>query len=87
MTRAQLTSERKAKLGSELKEGVIERVARVPSDFFLWGAFGAMAFAAICEVTNQKDRAAGVRPWVPTLLTLGVYNKLMKMHGPDAGRT
>jgi len=72
----------------EQREGPVARTieqhtAELPSDIFLWGAVGAIGLALLFELTDRKQEANFVGNWVPTILTLGVYNKLVKLHGSD----
>lgn len=80
---------------------LIERqTSRLPSITYLLLAFGAMAFSAGLAATAQPGRRIGfsrrlelanfVGQWAPTLLTIGVYNKLVKIEhellsGQNAG--
>lgn len=69
---------------------LIERqTSRLPSITYLLLAFGAMAFSAGLAATARSGRRIGfsrrlglanfVGQWAPTLLTIGVYNKLVKI--------
>jgi hypothetical protein len=72
----------------EHREGTVARsieqqTAKLPSDWFLWAACGAIA-GSLAFKTNGKDHAAlFVGQWAPTLLILGLYNKLVKLHGSE----
>lgn len=81
----------------EQKEGPIakaieEQTAKLPSDIFLWAAGAAIAASLVFEVVGQRrdfwgrrraPLATFVGQWVPTLLLLGVYNKIVKVAGSD----
>ncbi len=72
----------------EHREGPIaraieEQTAKLPSDTFLWAAFSAIGLSLILKMTGRRHDALFVGQWVPTLLLLGVYNKLVKQHGSD----
>jgi len=73
---------------SEHREGLIARsieqqTARVPSDVFLWAAFGSIA-ASLAFKFSRKDHASlFVGQWAPTFLILGLYNKLVKLSGSE----
>src|SRR5262245_34204458 len=56
---------------------------RLPSDLFLWAAVGAVAISAALQATDRRDRSLFVGQWVPTILLLGVYNKIVKVSGHD----
>lgn len=67
-------------------EGTLTRVieqqtARIPSSFFLVGAFGSMLASIGFEVTGHSRASRFVGMWTTTLLIAGVYNKLVKTFG------
>lgn len=69
-------------------EGVIARTieqqtAKLPSDVFLWAAFGAIGLAAYLEFTGRQEKSHFVGQWVSPFLLFGVYNKLVKVAGSD----
>jgi len=55
-----------------------EMTKRVPSVGFLGLAFGAMAASATLMLLGHKKWANFVGQWVPSILILGTYNKLVK---------
>jgi hypothetical protein len=61
-----------------------ERTARLPSDTFLWSAIAAMGVSAALQLSGQKGASQFVGQWAPTILILGLYNKLVKLQGSDA---
>ena len=63
-----------------------ERTATLPSDTFLWAAVASMATSAL-QLMGNKHASAFVGQWAPTLLILGVYNKLVKQLGSDRAIT
>jgi len=67
-------------------EGTVTRMleqqaAKIPSDVFLFAAFTAMAASLTLELTGRQRASRFVGMWPPTLLTMGVYNKLVKLLG------
>lgn len=66
-----------------LSRSIEQQTAKIPSDVFLWGALAVTAVAIVCEVTDRKEKANFFGHWVPAILTLGVYNKLVKLRGSD----
>lgn len=60
-----------------------DQTAKLPSDTFLWAAFGSIAVSAAFQVAGNKNAAVFVGQWAPTLLILGLYNKLVKQLGSD----
>ena len=60
-----------------------EQTAKLPSDFWLWAAGGSIALSLFLQSTENRQRALFVGQWAPTFLLLGIYNKLVKLHGSD----
>ena len=61
-----------------------EQTAKLPSDTFLWLAFGSIILSLLLKFTGRRHDALFVGHWAPTILLLGVYNKLVKLHGSDS---
>ena len=60
-----------------------EQTAKLPSDAFLWTAGASIAASLILKMLDRHHEALFVGQWVPTILILGLYNKLVKQHGSD----
>ena len=60
-----------------------DQTAKLPSDTFLWGAMGVMAVSASLHMMGNSKASVFVGQWAPTLLILGLYNKLVKQLGSD----
>jgi hypothetical protein len=60
-----------------------EQTAKLPSDAFLWAAGASIATALILKMLDRNHEALFVGQWAPTILILGLYNKLVKQHGSD----
>ncbi len=58
-----------------------QQTAKIPSDWFLFAALGSMAVSLTLHVTNYKEESRFIGMWAPALLTMGVYNKLVKLIG------
>lgn len=74
-------------LRAEHVEGSFTRIieqqaAKIPSDVFLFAALCSMALSLGLELRNKRSAARFVGMWVEPLLTMGVYNKLVKLLGP-----
>lgn len=63
-----------------------KRTSRVPSDVFLWTAIGSIAGSLVLAVSGKQKLANFVGQWAPTLLILGLYNKIVKVAGHDQSR-
>lgn len=67
------------------KEGAITKTveqftAKLPSMTWLWLAFGSMAASAVFATMKEKKGTANfIGLWAPSLLLIGIYNKLVKM--------
>ena len=66
-----------------LARAIEEQTAKLPSDLFLWAAFGSIAISLALKIMKKNDEALFVGQWPPTFLLLGVYNKLVKQQGHD----
>jgi hypothetical protein len=60
-----------------------EQTAKLPSDFFLWTAGASIVTSLVLKMLNRHHEALFVGQWAPTILILGLYNKLVKQHGSD----
>jgi hypothetical protein len=72
----------------EHREGTVARsieqqTAKLPSDLFLWAAFGSISGSLAFKLAGKDHAALFVGQWAPTFLLLGLYNKLVKLHGSD----
>lgn len=72
-------------------EGTVARVieqqtAKLPSDLFLWAAGASIVASLYLNSMDRKHDALFVGQWAPTLLILGLYNKLVKVAGSDGKR-
>jgi hypothetical protein len=72
----------------EHREGPVARsieqqTAKLPSDLFLWAALGSIAGSLAFNVSRKSHTALFVGQWAPTFLLLGIYNKLVKLHGSE----
>ncbi|MCO6429925.1 MAG: hypothetical protein J5J00_03615 [Deltaproteobacteria bacterium] len=73
---------------SEREEGTITRqietyTSKVPSGTYLGLAIGSMVGSAVLQAMGRNRDALFVGQWVPTILILGLYNKLVKLQGSD----
>ena len=65
-----------------------EQTAKIPSGGFLALAIGASVVSLGFELfSSRKDRGSFVATWVPTILLLGIYNKIVKLEGHEAAPT
>ena len=64
-------------------KAIEDQTAKLPSDTFLWIAVGAMTASATLQMMGNRHASLFVGQWAPTLLILGLYNKLVKQLGSD----
>lgn len=76
-------------------KAIEEQTAKIPSDVFLWAAGAAILGSLALQIIGtdrgffsmfRRHRAAPstfVGQWVPTILLLGIYNKIVKVAGSD----
>ena len=67
----------------QVTKSIEAQTAKLPSDTFLWAAVAAMGASATFQMMGNRSASAFVGQWAPTLLILGLYNKLVKQHGSD----
>jgi hypothetical protein len=91
--RGQLRERREGKIARAIES----QTAKLPSDVFLLAAgiamVGSLAFQVLGprpktgifgrRVEGRAPLASFMGQWVPTLLIFGLYNKLVKVAGPD----
>jgi hypothetical protein len=75
--------EKKGYKEGKVAETLEDYTARVPSDVYLWAALGTMALSAGLFIAKQKHASLLFGQWAPSLLIIGLYNKLVKTHGHD----
>lgn len=73
--------------GSHAEGGIArtieQQTAKLPSDVFLWAAFGAIGTSAVLQLMGKKQASLFVGDWVAPFLLFGVYNKIVKTQGSD----
>lgn len=63
---------------------MLERqTAKIPSDVYLIAAVGTMVISLALFVARKKKASVFFGQWAPSLLTIGLYNKLVKVAGHD----
>ena len=67
----------------ETAKKIEQRTAQLPSDFFLWAAAGSILGALMLRILGRDHDAQFIGQWAPTLLILGLYNKIAKKFGSD----
>jgi hypothetical protein len=60
-----------------------QQTAKLPSDLFLWLALGSIGTSLVFKAMGDDKTANFIGQWAPTVLILGLYNKLVKLEGSD----
>ena len=66
-----------------MAKAIEHETVKIPSDWFLWAAAASIAGSLTLQCTGRKAEGTFVAQWVPTILILGLYNKLVKVAGSD----
>jgi hypothetical protein len=69
-----------------IARGIEQQTKKIPSDLFLWAALGSIAVSLTMKLMDRDQDSNFVGQWAPTLLILGLYNKLVKLEGSDKRR-
>ena len=67
----------------DLTKTIEHYTSQVPSGAYLSLAVGSMGLSLGLRLLGQKHAANFVGQWVPTILILGLYNKLVKLEGSE----
>lgn len=67
----------------KVAKAIEQRTKKMPSDWFLWAAVGSIGLSLTMRAMNRKEDGNFIGQWAPTLLILGLYNKLVKLHGSE----
>jgi hypothetical protein len=67
----------------EWTEMIEEQTAQIPSIAYLSFGVAAMGISLALLLAGRRNVANFVGQWVPTILIMGLYNKMVKQHGHD----
>jgi hypothetical protein len=67
----------------EITKSIERYTAGIPSSAFLAVGIGAVALSLLAQLSGRGKWGNFVAQWVPTILIMGVYNKLVKLEGHD----
>ena len=59
------------------------QTAKIPSGTYLTAAIAAMVGSALLMLFGQRNVANFVGQWVPTILIMCLYNKIVKVEGSE----
>lgn len=60
-----------------------QQTAKLPSDLFLFTALGLMGASVVLHLRGRHEASLLLGMWAPAVLTMGVYNKLVKVLRPQ----
>lgn len=60
-----------------------QHTSKMPSDWFLTAAIATIGVSLALQLSGNKHKSLFLGEWVPTILLLGVYNKIVKVAGSD----
>jgi hypothetical protein len=88
MAHATLERQTRGVAPGEHAEGTITKTiehytSMVPSGTYLTLAIGSIGLAAAMKIMGRDKDAQFIGHWVPTILILGLYNKIVKVQGSD----
>jgi hypothetical protein len=66
-----------------IARSIEQQTVKIPSDVFLWAAGGSIVGSLLLQIAGEKEKSTFVGQWAPTFLILGLYNKLVKLHGSE----
>ena len=59
-------------------DDILETVENLPTSVYYGGVFGSILLAISLFLSGKKLEAIFVGLWAPTILNLGLYNKLLR---------
>ena len=66
-----------------IARSIEHETSKLPSDVFLWIAIACMGTSAALQAARKPQVSNFIGQWAPTLLILGLYNKMVKVLGSD----
>ena len=70
----------------KMTRGIDRYTSALPSVTWLTLGIGAVIGSLTLKLMGRDKTANFVGQWVPTFLLIGIYNKLVKVHGSDRKR-
>jgi hypothetical protein len=71
-------------LEGKATKAIEKQTSRIPSGVYLALAVGSMVISAALVTSKRKELGNFVGLWAPSILILGLYNKIVKTQGSDA---
>lgn len=73
----------KNKKEGTLAKEIEEYTSELPSDAYLWTAFGTMGMSLTLKLMQKDELALFVGQWAAPILIMGLYNKIVKVEGSE----
>lgn len=73
----------KNKQEGKVAKEIEDYTAELPSDAYLWTAFGVMGVSLTLKIMEKNNLALFVGQWAAPILLMGVYNKIVKVEGSE----
>ncbi len=67
----------------KIAKEIEDYTAEIPSDAYLWTAFGVMGVSLTLKLMQKNNLSLFVGQWAAPILLMGVYNKIVKVEGSD----
>jgi hypothetical protein len=68
----------------QITASIEKYTSQVPSSVYLALALGSMAISVGFQAAKKQHESLFIGQWAAPFLILGIYNKLVKIHGSDA---
>ena len=68
----------------QITAAIEKTTAQIPSGAYLAAALASIAVSASFKIAKKDHMALFIGQWAAPFLLLGIYNKLVKLHGSDA---
>ncbi len=59
-------------------DDILEAIENLPSSVYYGGVFGSILLSIVLFLSGKKQEGIFVGLWAPTILNLGLYNKLLR---------
>ena len=59
-------------------DDILETIENLPSSVYYGGVFGSIALSVALFMSGKRETGIFVGLWAPTILNLGLYNKLLR---------
>jgi hypothetical protein len=59
-------------------DDILETIENLPSSVYYGGVFGSILLSVALYFSGRKEAGIFVGLWAPTILNLGLYNKLLR---------